>query len=304
MTKRFFAFGCSFTAYSWPTWADLLSVGYSEYYNYGIAGIGNRAIAERIAEAHATHNFTKDDLVIVQWSTHLRNDWYNPKIVDARGVAWQTAGSLFSYQNLKLYDQKWFDTFFYEPAYLMHTYNNVLLVQNLLENTNCEYYMTSIGDLRNGGADLKDSDTFNENVIPRKAKTDNFAIWEDYPHLEEIYNKPIWEDRKDKWLEPIMTHYMYNCPERSYQWIVGNYPNNRVADELHPSTDQYYLWLKDNLLTKLNKTDIEDSCIDISNDTRSLYENSINNMASFERKLLDLKVTGLKWPNIPLGNLK
>ena len=77
--KRIFAFGCSFTAYKWPTWADLIAVETkAEYYNYGVAGMGNLGIMSRIIEANARYKFNEDDLVMVMWSTYSREDrWIN-----------------------------------------------------------------------------------------------------------------------------------------------------------------------------------------------------------------------------------
>ena len=41
--KRVFAFGCSFTHYSYPTWANLIAYQNTdaEFYNFGKAGMGN-----------------------------------------------------------------------------------------------------------------------------------------------------------------------------------------------------------------------------------------------------------------------
>jgi hypothetical protein len=305
MHKRLFVFGCSFTAYSWPTWADCLSLGFDEYYNYGLAGIGNRAIAERLAEANATYKFTRFDTVIVQWSTHLRNDWYNPNIIQDRGVSWQTAGSIFNYKNIELYDQKWFDTFFYEPAFFMHTLNYISLVQNLLENIGCSWFMTSIGDIRNIGTDLKDSSTYNENPIPKKTKTTNYTGWELYPHLEKIYQTPIWEDRKDYWLEPIMIFANWEVPDFTYQWFDLN-DNTKLIDELHPSVDQHALWLQP-LLNELDLEDIKSQIEPICHLTRDMYNNSFHSMYSFERKLImsqELRKFLKTWPNKPQGILE
>jgi len=110
--KRFFAFGCSYTSYSWPTWADLVGIEYEFARNWGISGIGNRAIAERIAEANTAYEFGPDDVVVVQWSSHLRNDWWHQFSLPERQAGWKTAGSIFNYINQKLYDKKWIDTSF------------------------------------------------------------------------------------------------------------------------------------------------------------------------------------------------
>lgn len=80
MTKRFFAFGCSFTDYHWPTWPDIIAHklnrdGY-ECYNFGMAGSGNNLIAKTIRRADAVHQFTDDDIIMILWSSWNREDRY------------------------------------------------------------------------------------------------------------------------------------------------------------------------------------------------------------------------------------
>jgi len=36
--RRLFAFGCSFTQYKWPTWADILGKSFDLSYNLGKSG--------------------------------------------------------------------------------------------------------------------------------------------------------------------------------------------------------------------------------------------------------------------------
>lgn len=74
--KRFFAFGCSFTNYAWPTWADFIGRNVGEYYNFGNSGSGNMAIFQQFIQANKKYNFTKDDLVIIMWSNTTREDRY------------------------------------------------------------------------------------------------------------------------------------------------------------------------------------------------------------------------------------
>jgi hypothetical protein len=89
--KRFFAFGCSFTSYNWPTWADVLSkeMPNAEFYNFGHTGGGNLLISARIAEANARYNFTETDLVIPMWTTFCREDRYTHG-------HWMMTGNIFS----------------------------------------------------------------------------------------------------------------------------------------------------------------------------------------------------------------
>lgn len=91
--KRFFAFGCSFTKYCWPTWADIVSkeMPDAEYVNCGLHGSGNQLISYRIAEANTRYKFTDTDLVMVLWSTYFREDrWVNGK--------WLAHGNIYNQQ--------------------------------------------------------------------------------------------------------------------------------------------------------------------------------------------------------------
>lgn len=76
MNKRFFAFGCSYTNYFYPTWADIIGNNFNEYYNYGQAGAGNRYIFNAVIEANVIHKFTKDDVIFIEWSGIERVDMY------------------------------------------------------------------------------------------------------------------------------------------------------------------------------------------------------------------------------------
>lgn len=76
--KRVIAFGCSFTSYSWPTWADM--IGYDQdvpFYNQAKAGTGNVSIFHKMLEWDLKHKFNGDDLVLVCWSSWSREDRIN-----------------------------------------------------------------------------------------------------------------------------------------------------------------------------------------------------------------------------------
>jgi len=92
--KRFFAFGCSYTNYSYATWADLIGVNFKEYYNYGRAGCSNTYIMNRVVEANEIYKFNpKTDYVIVML-TGIGRFSYLP-----RQCNWQTKGDLYSYNH-------------------------------------------------------------------------------------------------------------------------------------------------------------------------------------------------------------
>jgi len=252
--KRLFTFGCSYTSYAWPTWADLIGIDFDFSRNWGLSGIGNRAIAERVAEANVRYKFTEDDTVIVQWSSHLRNDWFHMHSLPERIAHWKTSGSVFNYLNEKLYGKKWIDTFFFEPAYFMHTLNHISLTQGLLKSTGCKWYMTSIGDIRNMGTDLRTNTGIGEHtdlVKPHEVGIDKVA-WTKIPELA-VYDKPIWQDHAAHWLAP-MELVAKQTPELTYHFVDTVLKNKSFLDT-HPSVTQHQLWVKQELADKLQLSD-------------------------------------------------
>jgi hypothetical protein len=86
--KRLFVFGCSFTNFFWPTWANIVKkeLGSVHYYNFGITGLGNLGILCKLSEASIRFQFSENDLIMVMWSTFLREDrWMTENGWVARG---------------------------------------------------------------------------------------------------------------------------------------------------------------------------------------------------------------------------
>jgi hypothetical protein len=131
--KRIFSFGCSFTGYIYPTWADILYKSMSpdvEFYNFAKAGGGNLFIANRITEANRKFKFTETDLVTVLWSTSARIDFY--KTEDG---GWKTPGNIYTQDMLskeavrELEDLNWF---------LMRDLSVIDLTTTYLNNLPCD----------------------------------------------------------------------------------------------------------------------------------------------------------------------
>lgn len=88
--KRFFAFGCSYTHWIWPTWANIIADDLEiPFENWGISGSGNQAIHSRLVECELKNNLTPNDLVIVSWSGWSREDRY----LDNH---WKCGGNIFN----------------------------------------------------------------------------------------------------------------------------------------------------------------------------------------------------------------
>jgi len=246
--KRLFTFGCSFTEYAWPSWADLLSANYEHYENWGYRGLGNRAIAERIAECHVKNKFTQDDTVIVQWSSHLRHDWFNlTHFPDNRNPGWKTAGSIFSPMNSMVFTKDWVEKFFHEYAYIMHTLNNIKLSQDLLKNSGCVWFMTGVGDVRNLGGDIMMPVDFGESMPGTKSNSENFLLSERYPEFNP-YIIDLWDNNREHWLEPLHL-YARRHPEQKWTFLDDH---GNPWDETHPSITHYAMWIKEHLADRLS----------------------------------------------------
>jgi len=133
--KRFFAFGCSFTQYCWPTWADIIGEEFTTYYNYGKCGAGNFFIFQSLTEAIVKHNINQDDLVMVMFSNVTRED----RFVKKRG--WITPGNLY-YQGE--YDKKFLEKYLCDHGYLMRDLNLVTGCKLALEAVGCNYKLMSM----------------------------------------------------------------------------------------------------------------------------------------------------------------
>tara|TARA_R110000868_G_scaffold106759_2_gene292522 strand:- start:3680 stop:4471 length:792 start_codon:yes stop_codon:yes gene_type:complete len=88
--SRLFTFGCSFTYYSWPTWANIVAIDkQTPFYNFGMAGLGNVGIHQRVLEADLKYNFTSEDKIMIMWTSYSRND-------QVLGYDYEAAGSVFN----------------------------------------------------------------------------------------------------------------------------------------------------------------------------------------------------------------
>lgn len=308
MKNRLFTFGCSLTQYMWPTWSTLLNFSdFDEVQNWGLPGIGNRAIAERISECNIKNKFTEHDTVIVQWSTHLRNDFFHQEgdLTD-RQPGWKTAGSIFNFKNRKIYDNQWYVSFFDEEAYIYHTLNCIHLTQNLLTNTKTNWYMTSIGDIRNLGNDFESPSSYGETSIFSNIKglfnSSEFPLFKKTPALK-IYEDRIWKEHEDKWLDPILSFLQTNTKNKKelfYNFYDQEY--QKITIDNHPIPRAHYQWIDKVLIPKTNLTIDKTKCLELCDTIDLLYHQQTNSPREvFEYKLFKKEISGIQWPEPILG---
>lgn len=264
--KRLFVLGCSFTNYAWPSWADMLGLEFDVYENWAYPGLGNRAIAERVAELHARETLTRDDTVIVQWTSHLRHDWHSNDVRHGKlkGVGWKTSGSIFNYINEDIFDKDWVKTFFDEYSYIMHSLNNILLTKQMLKSIGCDYYMTSMGYINKMNSDYPHDEDHGEKL------QSNIDLWNDVPKLA-IYKDKLFDDI-DRWITPIGT-YAWNHETKPYKFRLSGGGAEFCLDR-HPTVLQHADYLKNKIKPKFGESqDLHPKAIKWIDKVNTLYEN-------------------------------
>lgn len=176
MSRSFF-YGCSFTKYYYPTWADILVYEGQNAYNYGQLGSGNQLIANRIWETNARKKFTKNDTIIIMWSNFFREDIYKN--------GWQTKGNIFFYKdNVTTEDL---------PYYVYRDCNTIASTLIALQQTGAKVISTSINNPYTDNVLLQYDkiksilDTYRPWVEPQTKTITEFCY---YPGIEKDKTRP------------------------------------------------------------------------------------------------------------------
>jgi hypothetical protein len=136
LPNRLFTFGCSFTQYKWPTWADILGCEFDYYENWGKPGAGNQYIYQSLIECHLKNNITSDDTVIIMWTSIDRDDRY------LQGK-WETHGSIFTI-NHPLYTENYSKKYYDSRGYFLRDLGFISGAKLILDNLNINYEFLSM----------------------------------------------------------------------------------------------------------------------------------------------------------------
>ena len=135
--SRLFTFGCSFTRYKWPTWADIISKSFNEFQNWSKPGGGNCFILWSLIEAIERNNIGPTDTVAIMWSSVAREDrWVNGE--------WITPGSIYTQNENNPYSDEFVKKLADPDGYLIRDLANVAAAKRILDGIGCKYYMMSI----------------------------------------------------------------------------------------------------------------------------------------------------------------
>lgn len=221
--SRFFAYGCSFTKYYYPTWADIIIQESQEGYNYGKLGSGNQLIANRIWETHARKKFTKDDTIIIMWSNFFREDIYRNE--------WKTQGNIFFYRDDITVEDL--------PYYVYRDCNTIASTLNGLQQTGAKVISTSINNPYTDTILLQYQkiknilEIYKEWTMPQIKTISEYCY---YPGVENDKTRPTYM-HEGKWItedHPLPLEHL---------GFVENVLGYRVSDKTKDFVQQYHLQL-------------------------------------------------------------
>lgn len=202
--RRFFAFGCSFTAYNWPTWADIIAQEIPESYNYGQSGGGNLFIACQVMEAHRRYQFNHDDLVMIMWSSVTREDRY------IKGY-WLTPGNIYTQG---YYNKEFVEDFADFRGYLIRDLAMIALTKSFLDGLAVDYEQLS--------------------MVPLTWVQDQGLHMDPVDDVMALYSSTVKSIRPDIWTLEL---------NRKWMSLPITHGTNQTAD-YHPSTDLYFGYLR------------------------------------------------------------
>lgn len=132
MTKRLFTFGCSFTHYRWPTWANIMGQEFDQFENWGKSGGGNHLILYSLIEAVQRKNIGADDTIAIMFTSVGREDRW------LRGE-WYTPGSIY---NSDL-DEKYIQHFTDPTGFYLTNLTVIDSIVKILQHIGCHYHLMS-----------------------------------------------------------------------------------------------------------------------------------------------------------------
>jgi len=234
MYSRIFTFGCSFTRWYWPTWANIIGsvVEKNNFYNFSQPGAGNEYIFHQLTQANATYNIGKEDLVIICWTNFTREDRY---LLDK----WKTPGNIYTQ---KFYPQSWIEKYFDLKGALIKTSSFIAGSSHLLNDTGSEYHYTSIMPMNK----INHNDPL-------------FSLLE-YQEVFNTYNK-YYNDIKISMVDYLYNSYPYCCNPAGAFIKLDDIPDPFMDN--HPTPTQHLKYVQDIIIPGLKRpTTIDDQVID------------------------------------------
>lgn len=279
--KRLYTFGCSFTSYLWPTWADILGKETEYFENWGKSGAGNQFIFNSLNECIIKNKLTSDDQIIIMWSNTCREDRY------VRG-RWLTPGNIYNQAKPEIYNTEFIKNFADPVGYLIRDLSLIHASAKMLEKYNIPYIFTSMIPIVDNSATITKIeadiiDTYEETlklIRPSVYETIFNSDWQSRSFLPDPafhknkYNQlagtdwPIFDDYQNKKVKNVSNKILNEI--KYYESVLSQiYQYNRLDN--HPSPMEHLEFI-DIMLPEFS----------VSNETRLLINKIDKRLTRFE----------------------
>lgn len=209
---KIWVFGCSFTRYYWPTWADILrwSNPNIEVVNMAEMGLGNQRIFWRMQEAKLKGYIADSDLTIAVWAAWHRED----RFVDDQ---W-TVGNIF---NSGKYCDTFINKYWDEHLDIIRNASSIISANDLLDISH-NGSMIKVGKREEyNGSNVPVTLDYRKYFNQYNHYTSNFPNIIEFDHSTSNYFNNKCHDRHPD----IMCHYDY------YKKVQRSIPELKDADE-------------------------------------------------------------------------
>lgn len=147
--NRIFSFGCSFTRYYYPTWANIIASQFPKtdhFINFGVSGSGNSLLFTRLAQVHSKFKIQKDDLVLIMYPSYTREDRFL-----SEGI-WHTPGNIFNTRDISSEALNFYKSYGCYLHYMIRDMSYIFMIESFLEKLECDKFTllsASLTDVEN-----------------------------------------------------------------------------------------------------------------------------------------------------------
>ena len=221
--RTLYAFGDSFTQYAWPMWPEILGQDFDRTENHGHPGAGNFFIFFRLVRCLAEKNITRDDTVIIQWSSPSRFDY----LIDH---GWGTHGDQSA------------DIFRNDPKFELLNADNITAIKQLTYMNAAARMLTAIGCrwrfafLTHYAMVHADThhDEFGLNLL-------GTAAWKEYKFLHDNIKK-----YSENFINESFSTYFHFKHRNGERRVLTCVPKTGTPfRDTHPLPDDSYAWIRD-----------------------------------------------------------
>jgi hypothetical protein len=228
--KRLFTFGCSFTGFRWPTWADILGREFDYYENWGTLGAGNQFIFNSLIECKTRHNFTPDDHIMIMWTNVAREDRYI-------GREWINPGNFLTQS---FYNKEYVKKTFCERGFLLRDLATVAATIDLLKTWNVNFELMSMIPITNiDQYEVKQANDTND-IIELYSDVFNYIK----PSVfEVVFNNNWWSRTSDFFSKDKIEQCYRNNQENEFFRFLNDMKNTNRPDP-HPAPEEHLEYLE------------------------------------------------------------